>query len=279
MEKDGPIRSVQRAITILQIVNRGKSLSLIEIANASEIPYPTTCRILLTLVHEGLVEREPGRKRYRPTPLVQTLSHGFQGHGRLIEAAAPHMADLTRIVGWPVSLTTHVGAKMVIRHSTHAMTSMTFNTYHPGYSIPILECAAGQTYLAHAPVFERESLLNSLELMQREGTAYPLQLLREEETVAALRQKGYATRRNNAFTENPGMTSSIAVPLLSDEGLEGALTLVFFSKAYGMKDAVEQFEAPLKACARAIAEELNRVPSNMPRVEPVVQSARARAYA
>src|SRR3546814_3186776 len=90
---------------------------MMEIARASAVPYPTACRIVQTLLHEGLVERESARKRYQPTALVQTLAHGFQGHGALVEATRPHIAALTRDIGWPISLTTHVGSSMVIRDS------------------------------------------------------------------------------------------------------------------------------------------------------------------
>src|SRR3546814_19765754 len=70
----------------------------------------------------------------------------------------PHIAALTRDIGWPISLTTHVGSSMVIRDSTHAQTSLTFNAYYPGYAVPLLDCAATHVYLAYAREEEPESL-------------------------------------------------------------------------------------------------------------------------
>ena len=49
-----------------------------DIAKRAKVPYPTACRIVQTLLHEGLIEREPARKHYRPTPLIQSLSNGFR---------------------------------------------------------------------------------------------------------------------------------------------------------------------------------------------------------
>ena len=46
MEKGVPIRSVSRSIAVLQTVNRMKSLSLMEIARAVDLPYPTAFRIV-----------------------------------------------------------------------------------------------------------------------------------------------------------------------------------------------------------------------------------------
>lgn len=256
LERGIPIRSISRAIAVLQAINRGRSLTMMEIARASAVPYPTACRIVQTLLHEGLVEREASRKRYQPTALVQTLAHGFQGHGALVEATRPHIAALTRDIGWPISLTTHVGSSMVIRDSTHAQTSLTFNAYFPGYAMPILDCAAGHVYLAYAREEERQTLLDSLSRLGDQETRHMLQLAREGGLIEAVRSSGYAARGFNRFTQNPGKTSSIAVPLFQDGEIAGALTLAFFASAIQIDDAIEQFLPKLRACAAAITEDL-----------------------
>ncbi|MBB5708651.1 helix-turn-helix domain-containing protein [Sphingopyxis panaciterrulae] len=256
LERGIPIRSISRAIAVLQAINRGGSLTMMEIARASAVPYPTACRIVQTLLHEGLVERESARKRYQPTALVQTLAHGFQGHGALVEATRPHIAALTRDIGWPISLTTHVGSSMVIRDSTHAQTSLTFNAYYPGYAVPILDCAAGHVYLAYAREEERESLLDSLARLGDRDTHHMLQLVREGGVIETVRASGHAARGFNRFTQNPGKTSSIAVPLFRDDAIAGALTLAFFSSAIQIDEAIRQFLPKLQACAAAITEDL-----------------------
>jgi len=256
LERGIPIRSISRAIAVLQAINRGGSLTMMEIARASAVPYPTACRIVQTLLHEGLVERESARKRYQPTALVQTLAHGFQGHGALVKATRPHIAALTRDIGWPISLTTHVGSSMVIRDSTHAQTSLTFNAYFPGYAVPILDCAAGHVYLAYAREEERESLLDSLARLGDRDTHHMLQLVREGGVIETVRASGYAARGFNRFTQNPGKTSSIAVPLFRDDAIAGALTLAFFASAIQIDEAIRQFLPKLQACAAAITEDL-----------------------
>lgn len=251
-----PIRSISRAIAVLQAINRGRPLSMMEIARASEVPYPTACRIVQTLLHEGLIEREPARKHYRPTALVQTLAHGFQGQGLLVRAARPHIVALTRELGWPVSVTTPVGASMILRDSTHALTSLTFSNYFPGYALPILGCAAGLAYLAYATAEEREGILRGLELLNPAPLSHALALMRSAETIADIRRKGHATMTHTLFTENPGKTSSIAVPVPGAEGIAGVLTLAFFASAIRMEEALNRFEAPLKRCAQQVAADL-----------------------
>lgn len=257
MEKGVPIRSLVRGIAVLQAVNRGGSLSMMDIARASGVPYPTACRIVQTLQVEGLIEQEPARKRYRPTALVQTLSHGYHDHTRLVQFARPHLVELTRQVVWPISLATHVGPSMVIRDSTHALTTLTFNNYLPGYSIPILECASGLVYLAHMDPEERSSLLDSLKRLPERVPVHILHQIEHDNLLATVREQGFASRGNNHFTRNPGKTSSISVPIFEQGHVSGALTLSFFSTAIRMVDAIARFVAPLKQAASDISVDLD----------------------
>lgn len=252
-----PIRSISRAIAVLQAINRGRSLTMMEIAQASAVPYPTACRIVQTLLHEGLIEREASRKRYHPTALCETLAHGFQGHGALVQATQPHINALTREIGWPISFTTHVGASMVLRASTHAQTSLTFNAYFPGYAMPILACAAGLVYLAFADPTESESVLASLSYLEDTESRHMLQLAREGGLIETVRRSGYAARGFNRFTQNPGKTSSFAVPLFQGGQIAGALTIAFFASAIEMKNAVKELLPKLQACSAAITRDLD----------------------
>lgn len=258
MERGVPIRSLSRGIAVLQAINRGNSLSMTEIARTSEVPYPTACRIVQTLVYEGLIEREPARKRYRPTSLTQTLAYGFQGDAQLVEVARAHLVELTRALGWPVSISTHVGHSMVIRDSTHSLTALTFNNYFPGYALPVLECASGLVYISHMKPEERSSLLHTLKLMDNAKARHAVSLLEREGLDEEIRANGYATRGNNMFTNNPGKTSSIAVPIMHEGRIIAAMTLVFFSAATKMTDAVRQFIDPLKQAAEAVTHDLAR---------------------
>jgi IclR family transcriptional regulator, mhp operon transcriptional activator len=255
-ERGIPIRAISRGIAVLQAINRGSSLSLTEIARSSEVPYPTACRIVQTLLHEGMIEREPNRKRYRPTALVQTLAHGFQGDAHLVRVARPHIVDLTRRLGWPISLTTNIGHSMVIRDSTHALTTLTFNDYHPGFTMPVLECAAGLGYIAHVAEERRREMLKSLRLLPTRVNMHMIALFEEGGLAEQIRREGYSTRWHNRFTRNPGKTSSIAVPIGRGRNVAGMLTLAFFSVSMKMEDAVERFVQPLRDTAAAIEGDL-----------------------
>lgn len=245
------VRAVSRAIAILQAINRLGSANLMTIARAAAIPYPTAARLVETLVEEGLIEREEGRKYYRPTALVRTLSNGFRDHDALVRSAEPAMRALTRELLWPISLVTRVGGAMVVRASTHARTSLTFNNYQPGFSLPILGCASGLVALAFAAPDERDTILDGLK-MNGELDPDIAVMFHNDYLPNKIRGDGYAAVTCNPNTLNPGKTSSLSVPLLHRDTVVGALTLIYFARAMSVTEAVKRYLAPLLDGAAAI---------------------------
>ena len=255
-ERDGSIRSISRAIAVLQAINRNGALTLTEIADLAVIPHPTATRIVRTLLEERLIEREPSRKRYRPTALIQSLSCGFQNHDLLVTISRPHIAALTRLIDWPISVVTRVGQSMVVRESTSALTSLTFTNYYPGWQVPLLPSSSGRVYFAFASPDEQEELLKAYRVDQRGIDNLTLREFESGEATAKIRQQGYATATRTQYSANPGKTSSIAVPIFQNERLLGALTMVFFANALSIPDAIRRFLQPLRDCAETIGSEM-----------------------
>lgn len=241
---------------MLQAINRNGSLTLTQIARSADLPYPTATRIVRTLIDEGLIEQEPSRKRYRPTALVQTLSCGFQNHDRLVSTARPHIVALTRLVDWPVSVVTRVGQAMMVRDSTSAMTSLTFNNYYPGWQVPLLASASGRVYFAHASAEEREDLLKNYRSDSPSFDVLTLREFRDGTMAEDIRAKGYAAVARTGYSANPGKTSSLAVPLFENDALLGSLAIVFFATAVSVDAATQRLLGPLQQAADAIRADL-----------------------
>ena len=264
MERGVPIRSISRCIAVLQAVNRKGALSLMEIARAADLPYPTTCRMVQTLIHEGLIECEPTRKHYRATALVQTLSQGFPNHDRLLAAARQPIEAFTLAASWPVSVITRAGLSMMVRDSTQNLTSLTFNLYSSGYVMPLLECASGYVHLAFVSREDRHALVDGL--AQVDGRSPLLPLFRDDAAVEKIRRDGYATYERQPHAASPGTTSSISVPIFDGETLAGALTMSFFASAMPIDDALARHLDDLKATARTISGALSLSPRPVPTV-------------
>lgn len=253
MEKGVPIRAISRGLKMLQAINEAGSLTMMNAARTVGVPYPTACRIMQTLMYEGFVEMEPNRKRYRPTALVNTLSSGYHFENSLVVTARPDLVQLTRELLWPVSIATRVGLKMVVRDSTHSMTSLTFQNYYPGDSLPLFSTASGKVHFAFCDSVERESILKGLRTFgasDERALAYFSDTIEQAKTV---RKKGYATHGRNKYTETPGKTSSISVPIVMGEQFIATLNLIFFASAMPMEKAVERYLQSLKDTAQRIS--------------------------
>jgi IclR family mhp operon transcriptional activator len=239
-------------MAILQAVNRAGSLSMMQIAQVTHIPYPTTRRIVTTLVVSGMLEQEPARKHYRPTALVLSLAHGFQDHSGLTQIARPYLMSLTTSHLWPVSLVTRVGQTMIVRDCTHSISPIAMNNYFPGATFPLLECASGHVYLAYADDDEREQLLKAAAEAEAPVDALLLSQFQSGFLPREIRKDGYATRGRNRFTNTPGRTSSIAAPIFMDGRIVAALTIIVFANSMKMNEAIRRYTHDLTAAAAAI---------------------------
>ena len=257
--KEQSIRSIARALHVLQAINRHGALTLTQISQIAKLPYPTACRIVYTLVGEGVIERESSRKYYRPTALAQSLSCGYQEQIRMVAIARAHIVKLTKDTGWPVSLASRVGPVMVIQDSTHSLTTMTFSDYHPGFSLPIASSASGMAYLAFTDREERAQIIDQIKRTamddeDRDGT----ENLRDNFFDMIL-EDGYASFIRNPHTKDPGKTSSIAVPLYRNKTLVGVMTFVFFSASFRVSDAFDKYKDIILETQTAINRDLSEM--------------------
>ncbi len=248
------IRAIGRGLKVLQVINQHRSLNMMQISRHSEVPYPTACRIVETLVEEGMIERERTRKHYRPTTLVKTLSVGCQEEDALALASRRHIDALTRDISWPLSICTRVGMTMMIRESSHAIAPYTLNLYHPGYTLPLLESSSGKAYLAFSDECQQQAVMEHLRRIHAESAE---RIIRGFQALLAdIREKGYSVQDRIKHTANPGKTSAISMPIISQGMCAGTVTLAFFSSTMTMPNAIRSFVPKLRLTAEAIAADL-----------------------
>jgi IclR family mhp operon transcriptional activator len=174
----------------------------------------------------------------------------------LVETGREPIRELTKKIGWPVSLTVRVGTHMVVRDSTHGETSLTFERYYPGFRLPLMDCASGRVCVAHMRPEELDNVMKWVELsgVQKEpGAAVHVSV----NTLNKIRDEGYAAIGWGQYNHTPGKTSSIAVPIFRGDRFEAALTLIYFAAAMKQEHAVARYVDDLKATAAQIGAELN----------------------
>ncbi|WP_297801035.1 helix-turn-helix domain-containing protein [uncultured Brevundimonas sp.] len=263
MEKGVPIRSVSRSLAVLRAINRQGSMSMAEIARVAAVPYPTACRLVQTLMHEELIEREPARKRYRPTAFVRALSAGFQEHSELVALARPHLEQLTALTRWPVLLSTRYGGEMMVRDCTDALTSQVLDRHYPGHTFSLLETAGGRAYLAFAGECERAEIFEAIEMAgETPIDPHTYLLIQSDVMLEEIREQGVAQRGRNRFSLTPGKTSSIGAPVFANGRVVGAIDLVYFSVAYKSEDALRRYGDEVKRCAAEISRSLSSTASD-----------------
>lgn len=227
-----------------------------EIARAAKVPYATGARLVSTLLHEGMIEQEPGRKNYRPTSLVQSLASGYNDHSHLGKVAQRHIVDLTEKHGWPVAVSTRFGMNMIVRECTHTISPLTLSTYYPGFVYPLLQSAAGLVYLAFSS--ERERAISHNEGLAADDPDLNAPGVTSEAALEDIRARGFATRGRNRFTVPEGKNSAIAAPIFHHGRLCGTLALIFLASATRMDKAVELCAQDVVDAARAVSHDLDR---------------------
>lgn len=250
----------------MRTINHHGCISLMDISRFEELPYPTTFRIVQTLMHEGLIERDGPGKRYRPTALVKSLASGY-GETMLRTHAQPHLSALTRECGWPALLSIRVGARMVIQASSHRETTLTISNWEPGTSIPLDNSATGYAWLAHLPAAHVRDLVRwgigdeagGEDVVSSEDRAGPDAASEERflEKLAAIRTQGYAWRPSTYGDHIK--TASLAAPVYQGDTLACVLTLTYFASAMKEQEAIARLLPPLRRAAGAISCELSPI--------------------
>jgi IclR family mhp operon transcriptional activator len=243
-ERGVPIRSVSRSLAVLKVINAAGSLSLMEIARLAGLPYATVVRLVATLVHEGMVEREPSRKNYRPTGRVQSLSSGYDD--QLSVTSRPHIAALTLKHGCAATVSTRFGFNMIVRETTHSEACYNLTTYYPGFVYPLPRSASGLVYMAFASPSERRDLVGADQIDAVGGGAIT------EQTLRAIQFQGFATEEGGGVIGSRGRSSAIAAPIFRERRLVGALALMFSAATLSMEEAVDHYAEDVVDTARAV---------------------------
>jgi hypothetical protein len=152
------VRSLERGLDILALLNRHNGLTVTETAEQVGLPRPTAFRLLRTLERLGYIFRDDADKKYRLTAQVRGLSHGYDQEEWLPKIARPIMVEVCKKILWPLTMVTNMGSQMLVRDSTHDISPFAMWRHRGGFKIPLLHTAAGQVYLAYCGKDVRQAL-------------------------------------------------------------------------------------------------------------------------
>lgn len=254
--KEG-IKSIAVGARLLQVlIQTPHSLPLKELSAAARMAPGKAHRYLVSLVQTGLVERDPGTKRYAlgsmAFQLGLTAIGRFDplGHAIKVQSALRDRIDETVVL----SVWGNHGPTIVhIEESSHPV----IMTMKVGAVMPILATAAGLVFGALMPTVVTAKLIES-ELKSASG---PIPFARTKSAVEKLfrsvRKERIATNKGHL---TPGV-SAIAVSLVSPQG-----QLVAAMSVIGSEDRIDmRLNGPTADALRASAKAFSSWPAeNIP---------------
>jgi DNA-binding IclR family transcriptional regulator len=207
----GVIRSVDRAVAILDLLAEQRWQTGAEVARELGVHRSTALRLLATLDRHGLVERDPRTAKYRLGRRLAQLASSVRGEVDLRQAARPVCEALARDLGETVTLDVIDGSEIVpVEQATGSTSVVSVNWL--GTRSPVHCTASGKVILAFGPPAQRDQIL---EQPLERRTAHTITDKAElESQLEAAREAGFA----RTFEELEVGLNAVAAPVRTAGG-------------------------------------------------------------
>jgi DNA-binding IclR family transcriptional regulator len=212
------VQSVDRAVSILQVLAAQGPCGVTEIAEALDIHKSTVFRLLATLESRGMVEQNSERGRYRIGYTMVELAGGASKSNDLSALSHSICQELAAAVGDTVNVAIRDGDDVISVDQAIGTSIMSIDWV--GKRTPIHATSAGKLFMAHMPPDEVEEIFTKgPERYTPHTIVDPARLAAELEEV---RERGYAVSRE----EHEIGLAAIAAPIRDLNGrIIAAVTL------------------------------------------------------
>lgn len=191
-QRETTVQSVDRAVSLLQVLARRGSAGVTEVAADVGIPKSTAFRLLSTLEARGLVDQDAERGRYRLGSTVLQLAAGATGAQDVSAASRPVCVELAGAVGETVNVVVTDGTEVTtVDQATGG--SIVTSSDHVGKRGPLHATAAGKVFLAELAPDRLAAVLARGLVAFTDRTITDAQELRTE--LARVRSRGWALAR------------------------------------------------------------------------------------
>ena len=182
------IQSIDRAVELLEaIAGAPEPETAPALADRCGLNRSTAWRILATLEHHGLVERDPDSNRYSLGFAVLKLA-AAAGHEPLVRLAHPVLRRLADATGETVNVAVARRLELVYADQVQARHVMAPNWL--GHTVPLHATSTGKAFLAALPPAELDALLRAPLERFTDTTITRASALRAE--LDRVREQGYA---------------------------------------------------------------------------------------
>jgi DNA-binding IclR family transcriptional regulator len=210
VEATGGVQSVDRALSILEILARSGECGVTEIAAALAVHKSTAFRLVTTLEQHGLVEQVEGRGKYRLGVGLLRLAGATSARLDVVQEARPLCKQLAAATGETVNLATLSGNSALYLDQVAGSSSLQTHNW-VGQHIPLHATSNGKVLMAWLGTPELDDLLGRLP-SYTDQTITSRASLRKQ--LAQVREDGYAV----AVDELEIGLTAIAAPVHNAHG-------------------------------------------------------------
>ena len=153
------MKSLLKAIDIIDAVARAGSAGIRELSAVTGFPPSTTHRIVATLVAKNYFRQDPVTKRYSLSFRLLELGSQVQQQFNLISIARPHLEALMAEAKESVNLAVQDGDSVVYMDCVQSNHSMLQLFTKPGARVPLYATAVGKMFLSQMRSAELDQYL------------------------------------------------------------------------------------------------------------------------
>ncbi len=238
------LQVVLKGLEVLTTLNQKNGLTVAELTRILNIPRSTIFRLLKTLIAEGYIQLDDGR-RYRLTKKVRSLCDNIK-HEPWVNAALANAAqDLHDHYRWPVAICSLRGDRILIDYVTDRQCPQLVTRRMVGYQLTFLDMASARVILAELPPQTQRQLLRKvtqIEAAQFEAAFGSMKNL--QAALAHIKKRGYDENLSKGFRV-------LAVPLHITGTVAAISIRMPYLESSKTKDTHSVVEA-LRAAARQI---------------------------
>jgi len=248
------VRSVHRAIEILELLAARHDLTVTEIGRELDIPKATAHQILATLVAKRVLTRGPGSETYALGPNLFTLGSYARLNFDVVRVAAPHLRRLNELLDETIHLTVLRDGKLLYVDCYESTKRL--RTHSSIGEIGDLHCTAvGKAVLAFQPPDDRRRLIgrSKLDRFTPNTIVDPVELEAELERVV---ERGYAVDD----IEHEAGVRCVAAPIRNHDGRVIASLSVSGPDGRITPDRFEPLARDLIRTADDVSRELGHAP-------------------
>jgi DNA-binding IclR family transcriptional regulator len=181
------VQAVDRAVALLKAVAASeRPATALELAASCELNRSTAWRLLATLEHHGLIEREPATQRYCLGYSATQLA-GTTGQDALIRRSRPTLKRFCEATGELVTLA--VAQRFGLVYVDQVDPPNSIGPDWLGRPLPLHATSAGKTYLAWLSEAERDAILPAQ--LERYTPTTITDRTRLEAELVEIRRDGY----------------------------------------------------------------------------------------